>query len=215
MGGGVPALALVLAVAALALLGTFVLSGASWRPRPLAPPPPLARALAAASRTGPLARARRAERTARRRASCLSELPVMLDVVTLGLSAGLSFDSSLELYCDRYSSELARSLSEAMLSWRMGASTREGALADLADELDSAAFRRFAAVVCEALAFGTPLAEALDHQAQAIREERRSQVEEEIEKVPVKMLIPLGTLIVPAMFLAILGPLLGSALVVG
>jgi tight adherence protein C len=39
-------------------------------------------------------------------------------------------------------------------------------------------------------------------------------VEEEIERVPVKMLIPLGTLIVPAMLLAILGPLLGSALVI-
>lgn len=37
-------------------------------------------------------------------------------------------------------------------------------------------------------------------------------MEEEVEKVPVKMLIPLGTLIVPAMLLAILGPLLGPAL---
>ena len=37
--------------------------------------------------------------------------------------------------------------------------------------------------------------------------------EEEIEQVPVKMLVPLGTLIVPAMFLAILGPLLGSVAV--
>jgi len=36
-------------------------------------------------------------------------------------------------------------------------------------------------------------------------------VEEQIEKAPVKMLIPLGTLIVPAMLLAILGPLLSSA----
>ena len=37
-------------------------------------------------------------------------------------------------------------------------------------------------------------------------------MEEEIEKVPVKMLIPLGTLIVPAMLLAILGPLVAPAL---
>ena len=133
----------------------------------------------------------------------------MLDVVTLGLSAGLSFDSSLELYCERYHSELSRSFSEAMLSWRIGARPREEALALVAEEVDVSALRRFAAVVSEALAFGAPLAEALEQQAQAIREEQRSQVEEEIEKVPVKMLIPLGTLIVPAMFLAILGPLLG------
>ena len=35
--------------------------------------------------------------------------------------------------------------------------------------------------------------------------------EEEIEKAPVKMLVPLGVLVVPAMLLAILGPLLASA----
>ena len=40
-------------------------------------------------------------------------------------------------------------------------------------------------------------------------------MEEEIERVPVKMLIPLGTMIVPAMLLAILGPLLGSSLSMG
>ena len=48
-----------------------------------------------------------------------------------------------------------------------------------------------------------------------MRDEQRSLVEEEIERAPVKMLVPLGTLIVPAMLLAILGPLLGSALVMG
>ena len=70
-------------------------------------------------------------------------------------------------------------------------------------------------MVCESLAFGSPLAEALERQAQVMRDEQRSLVEEEIERVPVKMLIPLGTLIVPAMLLAILGPLLGGALRLG
>lgn len=157
-----------------------------------------------------LKRARRAEEVARRRSSCLSDLPVLLDVVTLGLSAGLSFDASLDLYCERSHGALSQAFSEAMLSWRIGACGREEALWKLADELDLTALRRFAGVVGEALAFGSPLAQALERQAQVIRDEQRSQVEEEIERVPVKMLVPLGTLIVPAMFLAILGPLLGS-----
>ena len=153
------------------------------------------------------------DESARRSRACANDLPVMLDVVTLGLSAGLSFDSSLELYCERYDTELSRALAEAMLGWQLGAWTREGALVGLADELGMPALRRFATVVTESLSFGTPMAEALEHQAQAIRDEQRSQVEEGIEQVPVKMLIPLGTLIVPAMFLAILGPLLGPTLV--
>lgn len=167
--------------------------------------------IAARVREAPLLRrARRAEELERRRASCLSELPVMLDVVTLGLSAGLSFDASLELFCSRGSGPLSGAFEEAMLSWRIGVVDRERALWGLADELGVAALRRFAGVVGEALAFGSPLAEALERQAQVIRDEQRAQVEAEIERVPVKMLVPLGTLIVPAMFLAILGPLLGS-----
>lgn len=148
---------------------------------------------------------------AERRRECMEELPVLLDVVTLGLSAGLSFDASLELYCERCPNELARAFSASMLVWRLGVRGREEELLRLADELDMPALSRFAAVVGESLAFGSPLAQALERQGEAIREEQRSQVEEEIERIPVKMLVPLGTLIVPAMLLAILGPLLGSA----
>lgn len=155
--------------------------------------------------------ARKRERLARRRTACLREMPTLIDVLTLGLSAGLSFDASLSLYCDRYQTELSQAFSEAMLSWRMGVTSREGALEAMACELGVDALARFATVVGESLDFGSPLASALEVQAKAIRDEQRAQVEEEIEKAPVKMLIPLGVLVVPAMLLAILGPLLASA----
>lgn len=150
--------------------------------------------------------------TTRGRAECLRQMPAMLDVVTLGLSAGLSFDSSLELYCQRYDNELSRALGQAMLSWRLGAQSREEALNAMAGRMEVASLERFVGVVSQALAFGSPLAATLEQQAQAIRDEQRAQMEEEIEQVPVRMLIPLGTLIVPAMLLSILGPLLGASL---
>ena len=152
---------------------------------------------------------------ARGRAECLRQMPVMLDVVTLGLSAGLSFDSALELYCQRYTNVLSRALGTAMLTWRLGTASREEALEAMARRMGVSALERFAGVVAQALAFGSPLASTLEQQAQAIREEQRAQMEEEIEQVPVRMLVPLGTLIVPAMLLAILGPLLGASLAVG
>lgn len=147
-----------------------------------------------------------------RRDEALRDLPSMLDVVTLGLSSGLSFDSSLELYCQRSTTSLAAAFGEAMLLWRMGIRGRDDALRELAEDLDVSALRRFAGAVSQALAFGSPLATVLEQQAQAIREEQRSEMEAEIERVPVKMLIPLGTLIVPAMLLSILGPLLSSSI---
>ena len=146
------------------------------------------------------------------RRACLRSLPTFLDVVTLGLSSGLSFDAALSLYCERYEDDLSSAFGEALLSWQIGAESRSSALDRLAEELDVGALKSFSSTVSQALEFGSPLASALESQAQAIREEQRSQLEEEIEKVPVKMLIPLGTLIVPAMLLSILGPLIGSSL---
>lgn len=150
-----------------------------------------------------------------RRGRCLREMPELLDIVTLGLAAGLSFDAALSLYCARYDTELSHSFLKAIRSWQMGVTSRSEALDALADELDVAAVRRFSSAVSEALSFGSPLASVLEQQSQAIRDEQRAQVEEEIEKVPIKMLIPMGTLIVPAMLLAILGPLLASATKLG
>ena len=156
---------------------------------------------------------REKEGVAARERECLDQMPAMIDAVTLGLSAGLSFDSSLGLYCARDDGALSRLLSRAMLSWQIGECGREEALLRAAGDAGVEVLADFGSTVCESLAFGSPLAAALERQAQLIREEERSRVEEEIERVPVKMLIPLGTLIVPAMLLAILGPLLGSALV--
>lgn len=157
----------------------------------------------------------RREKLARRRVACLEEMPQFLDILTLGLMAGLSFDASLELYCESFDNSLAIMFDEAMTSWRMGLESRAEALERLADDVGVQAMRSFSSVVCEALEFGTPLSSALERQAQGIRDEQRAEVEESIEKVPVKMLIPMGTLIVPAMLLAILGPMLGSALGIG
>lgn len=165
-------------------------------------------------RAGPkalsLAKARMQEKG--RRASIARDMPTFLDIVTLGLCAGLSFDASVELYCKRCQTPLALALSDALLLWRIGAKSRAEALQELADELQVPAMTHFASTVTEAIAFGTPLSKTLERQAEVIRDEQRAMVEEEIERVPVKMLIPLGTLIVPAMLLAILGPLIGPAL---
>lgn len=145
------------------------------------------------------------------RKSCLREMPEMIDILILGLSSGLSFDSALDLYCSRESGELSKELSNAHMSWKLGANTREEALNQMAAKVGVPSLKSFATVVNEALTFGTPLAEILDRQASVLRDEQRSLLETEIEKIPIKMLIPLGTLIVPAMLLAILGPLLGPA----
>lgn len=201
---------------AAAFADAFVLQGGSRARAPdaaPAAPPQAARLLGRLADALPaMGRARAREEARVRRLRVMQQMPGLLDILTLGLSAGLSFDASLELYCSRFDTELAGVFREALLTWRIGVMSREETLEGVAGRLDVAAVRRFASAVSEALAFGSPLARVLEQQADVLRDEQRSEVEEEIEKVPVKMLIPLGTLIVPAMLLSILGPLVAPAL---
>ena len=147
---------------------------------------------------------------ARDKSRCLDELPELIDVVALGMSAGISFDAALGIYCDKYDTMLAGELSDAMRSWELGLTTRSEALHVLAGRLDVPAFTTFVDTATESLAFGAPLTKVLGEQAQAVRRARRADVQERIEKAPIKMLVPTGTLILPAMLLAVLGPLLAS-----
>lgn len=145
-----------------------------------------------------------------RRQACLAQMPEMVDVVVLGLTAGVSFDAALELYCSRYQTLLASELAGAMRSWKLGFKTRRQALEELAQRLGVEAFSTFVATVNESIEFGSPLADALVEQGEAVRAAHRSQVQERIEKAPVKMLVPVGTMVLPAMLLAILGPMLSA-----
>lgn len=55
------------------------------------------------------------------------------------------------------------------------------------------------------------MAEVLSKQSSLMRKDYQSYIQEKIEKAPVKMLLPIGILILPAMLLCILGPLLATA----
>lgn len=146
------------------------------------------------------------------RGRCLDELPELIDVVALGLSAGMSFDAALGVYCEHYRTSLSAHMGEAMRSWQLGVKSRQEALRQLAAQIQVDAFSAFVGTVTESLAFGAPLVETLVEQAEAVREARRADQEEAIEKTPVKMLIPTGVLTLPAMLIAILGPLFASFL---
>lgn len=140
----------------------------------------------------------------------LGEVSEMIDVVRLGLSAGLSFDAALEIFCANRRSVLAVRLERACMAWQVGVGTREAELLAAAHDLDVRALETFAITVGQALALGAPLAETLAIQSREIRAAHRAAVEREIERAPVKLLIPTGTLILPALLLSILGPLLGA-----
>ena len=141
-------------------------------------------------------------------ATYLEQMPEMIDIVVLGLSAGLSFDMALSSYLTRYDTELARGLRDARLAWNIGAQTRVEALTAFALSSGLKALDDFSTAVGESIELGAPLIASLERQSVQVRAERRALIEERIEKAPVRMLVPLGTLILPAMLLLVMGPVL-------
>ncbi|RDB62028.1 type II secretion system protein [Gordonibacter sp. 28C] len=135
-------------------------------------------------------------------------LSEMLEVTALGLRSGLSFDRSFELYGGHFATPLAQACLSARRRWSLGLSTRDEALRDLAASYDSEALARVVENAVRSLRFGSSLAESLEAAASEARAEHRARMEERAAKAPVKMMMPTGALILPAMLLLVLGPVL-------
>ena len=143
------------------------------------------------------------------RLDCLSsELPEMLEVLALGLRSGLSFDKSFSLYHEHFSNCLSRDCASIQKEWEFSLNNRDDALRKLALRYDSPLLKRVVESLIRSLNFGLQLAENLDLAAQEASAQYKAKREEEVAKAPVKMMIPTGTLILPAMLLMVLGPVL-------
>lgn len=143
-----------------------------------------------------------------RRIELEKSLPEMFEALSLCLRSGLSFERSFELYHQHFNSRLAQESASVHQRWVMGFSSREDALRLLAHAYDSKLLARFSENAIRSLRFGSSLVETLDEMAAEARELRRARLQELIAKAPVKMMLPTGTLILPAMLLLVLGPVL-------
>lgn len=147
-------------------------------------------------------------KAARMRSEGISaELPAMIDLVSLGLEAGLSLERSLDLYAKRRPGALADELQESERTARLTVMRREKALGQVATRSGSEPFVQFASVVSQSIRLGTPLVAILDTEAARARASHRSLIEARIARAPIRMVVPLGVFILPAMILIVVGPM--------
>lgn len=135
-------------------------------------------------------------------------LPEMLEVVALGLRSGLTFDRSLAIYTKHFDNEFSSECSFAQKKWESGICLRDESLRSLALSYGSPLFSRVIENIIRSLRFGSSLVEGLEEAAVESRNLYKTKQEEIVAKAPVKMMIPTGTLILPAMLLMVLGPVL-------
>jgi tight adherence protein C len=144
-------------------------------------------------------------RVNRRKHAIQRALPDALDMMTIGVEAGLAFESAMVRVGDLWHNALTEELRRAVGEMRVGM-TREQALKRMADRAGVDDLTTFVAVLIQSSALGVSIAEVLHTQAAQMRLKRRLRAEELARQAGIKMVFPLVFLIFPAMFIVVLGP---------
>ncbi len=135
----------------------------------------------------------------------LFELPDILDLLAVSLSAGESLFNSLERVAPRVSGLVGRQLQLALQALQLGSSLATE-MGRISERLPQRQLVEFCAKVNLSLKRGTPLADLLREQASSARAEIRNQLLKQAGKNETKMLIPLVFLILPVTVLFAIYP---------
>lgn len=135
-------------------------------------------------------------------------LPDALDLLVVCAEAGLGIETAL----DRVAREiepnnrpLAISFLVLVQELRMLPDRRQ-ALERFAERSNFEGFKRLGGTLSQTLKYGTPLAQALRVLAAEMRTDRMLRIEEKAIRLPALLVIPLILFIMPAVFIALVGP---------
>lgn len=146
----------------------------------------------------------------KRQGQIQKELPDLLDQIVISIEAGVGFEQALSRAGERNTGPLADEVLRLTQDMTVGLSRREAYTA-LADRTSIDDLRNFCRAVVQAEEYGISIASVVRSQAKELRLGRRMRAEAEAQKVPVKILIPLMTCVLPVLFVIVLGPAVVSA----
>lgn len=140
---------------------------------------------------------------ARRRRAILRELPLYLDVITLGVECGCGLAGAIAVAVEKAPpSPLRRALQRFLREVRAGR-TRVDALRSLETYLDMPAVTALTSALVQAESAGSSLGTALRAQAEQRSQERFARAEKLAMEAPVKLLAPLILCIFPCTFIVL------------
>lgn len=132
-------------------------------------------------------------------------LPGVLDLLTISMEAGLSFDMAMHKICETEEGTIAAEFQQVMNEVRLGRPRME-ALTAMSERNAVEELTVFVRAVVQAEPLGVSVASVLRIQSEELRRIRKQRAEEAGHKAPVKMLIPMMGCIFPTIFIILLGP---------
>lgn len=140
-----------------------------------------------------------------RQTDIINSLPDTLDMLTITIEAGLSFESGLQEIMNKWDNELSREFARTLRDVGMGQSRRQ-ALNSLSERTGVADVQSFVASLNQAEELGVSIGRVLKTQSEDMRVKRRQRAHERANQAPIKIMFPLVFLIFPAIFAVLLGP---------
>ncbi len=132
-------------------------------------------------------------------------LPDAIDLMTISVEAGLALDSAMAKVAEKGDSEISRAFARVISEVRVGRA-RKDALKDMADRAGVPDLSNFVTALVQAEQLGVSMTTILRVQSEQMRIKRRQRAEEEAHKAPTKMSVVLVLMLIPGLFIVILGP---------
>ncbi len=135
-------------------------------------------------------------------------LPDSLDLMVVCLESGLGLNSTLARVAEERSAlndPLGRELTQVNFEVRSGR-PREDALRSLGERNGVDDLKSLSAIMVQSERLGASMGNTLRVHADLVRTRRRQRAEEAARKLPIKVLFPLATMLLPPLFVLVLGP---------
>ena len=145
---------------------------------------------------------------ARRQLAVADELPDALDLLVVCVESGMGLDQAIDRVCRELVTSgpiISAELKLMTLELRAG-KARGDALRGLSERVGLDDLSSLTSLLIQADVFGISVGRTLRVYSDAMRTKRSQRAEELAAKLPVKLLLPLVGFILPALFVAIMGP---------
>jgi tight adherence protein C len=133
------------------------------------------------------------------------ELADTLDLLTLCVRSGLSFEQALEQVTTTQQGAMSEEFARVLRELQLGQS-RSQALESLASRNRQPELLRFISAMLQADRLGIPIGDVLSEQTREMRHKRRENAREQAQKVPVKILMPVMGCFLPGLVIIVIGP---------
>ncbi|MGJ0848062.1 tight adherence protein C [Tissierella praeacuta DSM 18095] len=140
-----------------------------------------------------------------RKKAIKAQLPEVMDILSVSVVAGLSFDQALGHVVEKSAGPLIDEFHIAQREISLG-KTRKESLQALRDRCEIDEVNAFTSAVIQAGELGISMQNVLDSQSRMIRVAYKQNIEERAAKIPVKILIPMVLFIFPVIFIVLLAP---------